>query len=572
MYFLALATDYDGTLAAADGGVAATTLETMQAFKATGRRLILVTGRELPDLLRVFPQVALFDRVVAENGALIYDPATGEERCVAPPPPPHFIEALRLRGISPLAVGRSIVATREPNETAVLETIRELGLELQIVFNKGAVMVLPAGVNKAAGLATALDDLDLSAPNVVGVGDAENDHAFLRLCGCAAAVANALPALSEEADLRLSADHGAGVVELMRRIMRKDGRILPPRRGGLLVGADGEGREVHLEPQRGAVLIAGSSGIGKSTLATALTERMAEKALEFCIFDPEGDYVHLESAICVGDARTAPSQAEVLDLLRKRAANVVVNTQSLAPVERPEFFAAVLPQLASLRASSGRPHWLIVDEAHHVLGAARDNVAQVLPEEMAATIMITVHPDAVAAAALKRVRRVLALGDAAGDVLATFCRSIGAPPPPASPPPREDEVLWFDVDAGGPPRAVQAIKPRQLHNRHVRKYAEGELAEERSFYFRGPDNRLNLRAHNLALFAQLAEGVDAQTWEHHRRAGDYSSWFRAAIKDDELAQEAAGIEADADLDAEQSRSRILAAISRRYTAPARGHV
>lgn len=569
MYFLALATDYDGTLAT-HGVVDDATLEAMQAFKATGRRLILVTGRDLPDLLRVFPQADLFDLIVAENGALIYEPATERERCIAPAPPPHFVEALQRRNVSPLTVGRSIVATWEPNEMAVLEAIRELGLELQIIFNKGAVMVLPAGVNKAFGLTAALEELDLSAPNVVGVGDAENDHAFLRMCGCAATVANALPALHEQADLRLVADHGAGVVELMQRIMREDGHMVPPRRSGLLVGIDRGGREVYLAPQRGAVLIAGSSGIGKSTLATALTERMLEKELEFCIFDPEGDYSQLETAICIGDAHMVPNEAEALALLRKRAANVVINTQAYDPAERPDFFAAMLPQLLSLRASSGRPHWLIIDEAHHVLGAARGSVGQFLPENVQATILITVHPEAVTAEALKTVRCVLALGDAAADTLAKFCRAIGVPPPPSSPSLRIGEVLYFDLDAGGPPRAVQAIKPRQLLNRHVRKYAEGKLGEDISFYFRGPDNRLKLRAYNLVLFAEMAEGVDPQTCEYHRHAGDYSSWFRKVIKDDELAREAAAIEADTDLDAEQSRTGILAAISRRYTAPASG--
>ena len=60
----------------------------------------------------------------------------------------------------------------------MLETIRDLGLEFQITFNKGAVMVLPAGVNKASGLAAAIGELGLSPLKVVGVGDAENDHAF----------------------------------------------------------------------------------------------------------------------------------------------------------------------------------------------------------------------------------------------------------------------------------------------------------------------------------------------------------------------------------------------------------
>src|SRR5262249_17001068 len=156
------------------------------------RKLVLVTGRELPDLKRVFPELAIFDRVVAENGALLYRPDTRETTLLGDEAPVELVRRLEKARI-PLSVGRSIVATVEPHEKAVLEAIRDLGLEMQIIFNRGSVMILPAGVNKATGLAAALDELGLSAHNAVGIGDAENDHAFLRLCGVSAAVANALP-------------------------------------------------------------------------------------------------------------------------------------------------------------------------------------------------------------------------------------------------------------------------------------------------------------------------------------------------------------------------------------------
>jgi len=54
MYFMALASDYDGTLAE-DGRVAPATLEALDLLRQSGRKLILVTGRELPDLQEVFP-------------------------------------------------------------------------------------------------------------------------------------------------------------------------------------------------------------------------------------------------------------------------------------------------------------------------------------------------------------------------------------------------------------------------------------------------------------------------------------------------------------------------------------
>jgi hypothetical protein len=134
--------------------------------------------------------------------------------------------------------------------------------------------------------------------------------------------------------------------------------------------------------------------------------------------------------------------------------------------------------------------------------------------------------------------------------------------------PADEEVLVWIRNSGQPPRAVKAERPRQAHKRHTRKYAEGDVGTERSFYFRGPDDTLNLRAQNLTLFLQTAQGVDDRTWEHHLRRGDYSAWFRHVIKDDALAREAAEIEADESLDAQESRKRIGEAVTRRYTAPA----
>jgi len=568
MYFLAVATDYDGTIAH-HGSVKAQTLAALRRCKESGRSLILVTGRELSDLKKAFPEIRLFDRVVAENGAVIYDPSTEEELVIAAAPPAIFVERLKERNVQPISVGRSIVATWEPNETTVLETIRDLGLELQIIFNKGAVMILPPGMNKAAGLEAALRELEISPNNVVGVGDAENDHSFMHLCGCAAAVGNALLMVKEAADIRLAGDHGDGVIELIERLSREDARIVPPERHGIPLGIDHAGKKVYIEPHHGGVLIAGSSGIGKSTLATALTEQMAHRRFEFCVFDPEGDYDTLENAVLIGNSKEPPNIEEGLKLLRKAEGNVVINTQSLAVADRPAFFAKLLPKISELRGRTGRPHWLLVDEAHHLLPASRENIAQMMPEELPSVIFITVHPDALSLDVLKTINVVIALGEKASDVIAQFCELIGVAAPSAASPPGNDEVLLWDSSIPAKVRAVKAARPQQAHKRHTRKYAEGELGTDRSFYFRGPENALNLRAQNLMLFLQIAEGVDQLTWEHHLRAGHYSEWFRDVIKDAELAQAAVEIERDENLDAVESRKRISEAVTHRYTAPSK---
>jgi hydroxymethylpyrimidine pyrophosphatase-like HAD family hydrolase len=220
MRFEVLATDYDGTLAR-NGSVEAATLAAIERLRASGRRAILVTGRETEDLKLIFARFDLFDVVVVENGAVLYYPSSQTIKCLHDPPPQRFIDELRARGI-PVSVGHVIVSSREPHHTPILDVIKTLGLELEIIFNKGAVMVLPSGVNKATGLKRALREKGLLPERTVGIGDAENDHAFLRFCGCAVAVSNALPSLKRDAHLVTTSSHGAGVVEVIERLIAND--------------------------------------------------------------------------------------------------------------------------------------------------------------------------------------------------------------------------------------------------------------------------------------------------------------------------------------------------------------
>lgn len=221
MKYRALACDYDGTLAH-DGMVTPTTAAALDRFRTSGRHLFMVTGRQLPELKQVCSILDRFEWVVAENGALLHRPETDTTRLLCEPASISLVELLRKFGVKPLSVGQAIIATVEPHEIIVLEEIKRLGLELQVIFNKGSVMVLPTGVNKATGLTALLQEAGLSADDVVGVGDAENDHAFLGACGVGVAVANALPMLKERADLVTKAARGDGVAELIDMILAND--------------------------------------------------------------------------------------------------------------------------------------------------------------------------------------------------------------------------------------------------------------------------------------------------------------------------------------------------------------
>ncbi|NLD68932.1 MAG: HAD-IIB family hydrolase, partial [Limnobacter sp.] len=455
MYLIAFATDYDGTLAH-HGAVDEPTLAGLERLRESGRKLLMVTGRELPDLQRVFDRLDLFDVVVAENGALLYFPQSQEERPLAAEPPAELVAALEARGVSPLSVGRGIVATWEPHETTVLECIRELGLEWQIIFNKGAVMVLPPGVNKATGLAAALDELGLSPLNVVAIGDAENDNAFLKASGCAVAVANALDAVKQTADLVTRADHGTGVVEAIDALLSDESlpTALAARRRRIVLGPDDE---AGLTVDGGAVLIAGSSGVGKSTMATAIVEKALEQTFQVCVLDPEGDYDELEGAVVLGDAERQPAAHEVMDFLRTDPASppLVVNMLGYDVADRPAFFRQLIGQIADLRGELARPHWLLIDEAHHMLPAASDVATAALPVELSATIYVTVHPEMMAPQALRTVQTVVAVGSEAVEVLRSFCETIEVELPPVPDGDPEQAVLYWRRDSGEPPRWIR---------------------------------------------------------------------------------------------------------------------
>lgn len=214
MHWLALAADYDGTLAT-DGRVGRATLKALLRLKASGKRLILVTGRRLDDLIKTFPEHGLFDCIVAENGALLYDPCTRNETLLCAKANRRLVRVLQRGRVNPLYVGQAIVATCEPHGRVVHEAIAKLGLELDVILNKGAIMVLPAGVNKASGLRWAALELGLSLRRIAAIGDAENDLSFIKVCGYGVAVANALPALKERADLVTRRGRGAGVAEFI---------------------------------------------------------------------------------------------------------------------------------------------------------------------------------------------------------------------------------------------------------------------------------------------------------------------------------------------------------------------
>ena len=481
----ALAVDYDGTIAH-DNRVAPETFAALARVRESGRKVLLVTGRMLPDLRNVCPEVDdTFDAVVAENGALLYVPARREIKALGDGPEQTLVAALRRREV-PFDLGSAILATSEDYAEAALAAIRETGVERTLVFNKGALMLLPGGVTKGTGLLAALAMMELSPHNTVAIGDAENDHAFLSLAECAVAVADAIPALRERADYVTRGGAGVGVVEFIETHILHDLVQLVPRleRHALTVGRTAEGLPVQLAAHTTRLLLVGGSESGKSAFTGVLVEHLLEAQRSVCLIDSEGDYQslgELDRVVVLGGKaeQTLPSSEELQQLLRKPAQGLALNLSAMSRAEKVAYGTKVLAAVGSVRGSHGLPHWLVIDEAHHLFPADGSPAAEVSQAGDESVCLITLGARDLAPAVRQTMNAVASTDlESFRDAL-TILRKDGTavenvPSVPAGPLARGEAVIaWL----GRLPRATrfEVAKRTVPHPRHTKTYAEGEL-------------------------------------------------------------------------------------------------
>ena len=490
MQYHVLAADFDGTLAE-QGVVPPSTLEALQRVKDSGRKLVLVSGRRLEPLLELLPDIGLFDQVVAENGGVLFTPKGKNETLLTSSPPPELVQRMRERGVENIECGRVIVATWRPNETIALEVIRELAIDTQIIFNKDAVMLLPSGCNKAFGLKAALESLQISPLNTVCVGDAENDEAMMRLCGVSVAVANALDPVKELCRIVTQSARGAGVEELCAMILEDDLQFLSATpRDSLPFGLRLDGSALSVKIRGESMLVTGGPGGGKSTFAMQFIEQLTERGAQACIIDPEGDYEGIDGAINLGSGERAPTVDEVVNLLEQPGQHCVVSVFAVEKKDRPEYFNRLLRGLAELRSRTGRPHWIIVDEAHYAAPADWKPAEQWNQAELKSMMFITAFYDRVSKVVLEGVDWVISIADDPTEALKAVCERMQCPVPAVYQPEdhethraiawhvQETDALWFS-----------RLQSESENQRHRHSLFEGEMDEEHQFVFTHKEKR-----------------------------------------------------------------------------------
>lgn len=571
MYCRALACDFDGTIAN-DGHLAPEVAAILGEARAQGIVTLLVTGRVVDDLQAGGVDLASFDAVVAENGAVVVLPHLGRTIVLGVPPPERFLGELRARRV-PFSAGAVVVATWEPHTADVMATIRHCGLDSQIIFNRAALMVLPSGITKAVGVRRALLELGRSERNLIAFGDAENDLALFSHAEIGVAARGAVPSVAGVADDRLTQPGAPAVATYLRRLFERGGTAPTPARRRITLGCGPDGGTVSLPSSGTNVIVSGDPRAGKSWTSGLFAEQLIDGGYQICVVDPEGDHTllgRLPSILVFGDDLQLPSADVVPQLMRGDGRSVVLNLSRLPHTAKARYVDAVLAAVSTARAACGIPQWIVVDEAHYFF---RDGAmpCRHFEQRTGNYLFVTYRPSLLAscvhaatsvhvahATAVDEERyfmttllqRWLPEGTSAHDALADL---------------HPGSVGVLDRTTATPTWRLCRPGPRVCpHTRHVRKYVDTVLPSDRAFYFQHTDDAAPPVAHSIAEFVAAVGVVPITSLAHHLERGDFSRWASDVIGDAVLAAGLRKLERLAGDGGRPSRSEILALVATRY--------
>ncbi|HUH68901.1 MAG TPA: HAD hydrolase family protein [Mycobacterium sp.] len=545
-FFRVVAVDLDGTLTSG-GQVSAQALEAVDRVRRDGLQVVLVTGRIVTELAANFPQITdHVDALVAENGAVTV--TAGRTYPLSAPVDRALGAALDQREV-PYRRGEVILAADGDYAATILEAIGALNLDCQIVRDRAALMVVPAGVTKGTGLAAVLTEMNLSPHNTIAIGDAENDLSLFGSAEIGVAAANALSSVRERADLVLEQPDGAGVAELLTGAYLNGARRWCPARRWVQIGTFDDGTPTKVPGSQARMVVTGPAKSGKSYLVGLLAEEWINAGYCVLLVDPEGDHGQLEQlnrVQLINAQNRLPEPVELVCLLQPHT-SLVVDLSALSTADKVDYLHRLRPAAEAHREARGFPHWVIYDEAH-LLGADR----QPHWTRRGGYLLSSFVPSSLPAGEVDDTDIVLTLdaADMANDV---------------TPQPMRRASVQFGSAA---PRAFTIAARRTGHVRHSHKYADVSLPKERRFYFRPTDGHTMPAAGTMHEFRAAIGYLDLQALQYHLERGDFSRWLGDTIADMEFAAQVAAWEdelvARRAADLQRVRRQLIHAIEQRY--------
>ncbi len=543
-FFKVVAVDLDGTIASGVD-LSPQAVKAIDRARRDGLTIVLATGRIGAELRAEFPQIVdHFDALVLENGAVVV--IDGQAHALAEPVDRGLDEALATRGV-PYRRGEVLVAVDGKHTAAVVEVIGELEMDYQIIRNRSALMVLPAGTTKGTGLAALLAKMSLSPHNTVAVGDAENDLSLLGVAEVGAAVANAVASVRRIADVVLDQPDGAGLAALLAQpYLSGAQRWCPPRRW-VDIGTFDDGTTTLLPGSQGRILVTGPAASGKSYLLGLMAERWVLAGYSVVVIDPEGDHLQLQrldQVQVLDSGHHLPEPGEVVHALRPNS-SVVVDLSGLAEPGKSEYVRRLRSTAEAHRELHGFPHWVIYDEAHLLGSEEEAHWAR-----RGGYVLCSFAPASLPAQEIDSSDVAITLADAgiAADIVS-----------------RRRAIIRF---GSGPPRGFSIAERRTAHVRHRHKYADVRLPPERRFYFHTTDGESIAAAASMHDFCKAVRHLDQQALEYHLERGDFSHWLDGTIADKDFAASVSAwedeLEARRAADLERIRDQLVQAVEKRY--------
>ena len=554
MHITLIATDFDGTVSQSDQLDPAAG-RALRRLREAGRFTVLVSGRPFEFLHQLQEHEQAFDWIVAENGAVLYNPRTDEMRLPFGEVPPEWIDTLARVGV-PLWRGVAIAGTTARYDDAVWVASRELGLAVHVESNRNEVMLLPPGASKSAGLLSLLKSEGLSPRNLLAFGDAENDRSLLQAAEVKVVVANAIDSLKTIADYVTPEPGAAGVANFIERYLL-DGRALDfPVRGAHHFNlGEGGGLTINAHDLIDRnILIAGGSGYGKSWLAARLADELIGAGYQLLVLDPSGDLRALRrhaTCLCLGSSsEEIPPINLIVQLLAETELSLVLELSHLpTPQEQVLYTAGLLRRVSEVRRRVGKPHWIVIDEAQDLLGgrdtlgaarlpllrdaaSPRVCLAAWQPSQFEGTLLdrmdgfvLTHHRlahevDCLIRALTMRGIDVNGLADRLAQLGEGHALTWGL----ASPPGSALVPLRFRVGA----RTFAQMQ--QMH-----QYLEERAAPPKQFYFRDPTGQTP-PAGNLGELVDRLRTTDLSVVVFHFERGDFTHWIRDVLRDETLAR------------------------------------
>jgi len=418
-----------------------------------------------------------------------------------------------------------------------------------LIPNRAALMLLPSGVSKGSGVQQVLRFLEFSQHDVLAIGDAENDLALFDACGFSACPGNSIAVVRERVDWVLPGGAGTDVGAAIVGPVLEDRLAVqqsPRHRIALGWGAT-TSESITIPARRVNVLIHGDPHSGKSWLAGALVEQLVGARYAVCVIDPEGDYRVLSRLPGVAWAEVMEAgdvDAALEHLQHNPDASAVLDLSTRPHPEKVVLVERALRRIREMRRRLGRPHWVLVDEAHYLLhdgGIASD----ALGLEDRGFCFVTYRPRWLRPAVTEAVDVFVLARTTVAEEL-DFLDAVlpvvdGSEQVPGVLPrlPR-GQFLIVQRDPGGRPTAVTFVAaPRQTaHVRHLTKYVDSRVPPGREFLFRDRRNgRVLGSANSLQAFRRVVATAPEGPVAYHAERGDFSRWVRDVFADTELARQ-----------------------------------